>query len=87
MKIDAEKLKGMSAEEIQKYVYGVANRVAGKRQVRKDREATLEKLFSDTGVKATTMARAESYLLQYALNNIADFKTFVKAEADKRKNK
>ena len=45
MKIDLQKVKGMSDAELQKYVYGLANREAGKKQVRKDREEKLKILF------------------------------------------
>ena len=80
MKIDVEKLKGKSAEEIQKYVYGLASREAGKKQVRKDREEKIAELFVGTGVKASTMKQAESYLLEFAVSKTDMFKAFVRSK-------
>lgn len=81
MKIDLDKVKGMSDAELQKYVYGLANREAGKKQVRKDREEKIRELFAGTGVKASTMKQAESYLLEFAIKEADKFKSFMKDNA------
>ncbi|MCR5704046.1 MAG: hypothetical protein K6G85_05435 [Eubacterium sp.] len=81
MKIDIEKLRGMTDEDIQKYVYTLANREAGKKQVRKSREEKITKLFEGTGVNAVTMKQAESYLLEFAVKETDAFKSFVKDKA------
>ena len=81
MKIDLQKVKGMSDAELQKYVYGLANREAGKKQVRKDREEKLKILFEGTGVKAVTMKQAESYLLEFAVKEMERFKSFMQGKA------